>query len=182
MEKGIPLNPAYGPVPMQGFVTSSYHSAALGRSFALALIKDGRNRIGETLWPPPETRSLTLLSQKPYFLTPKGPAKMAETAARETKKNLSLRTSPAALLRAAFETGSVRGTVELNEVTFLTMVGVRVNRDTEAGQRIASVTGGPARSVRRRHWYRRYLRAVARARRVPGSGARWKPTSPSAVT
>jgi sarcosine oxidase subunit alpha len=40
---------AGGPVPMLGHVTSSYHSAALGRSFALALIKDGRNRIGETL-------------------------------------------------------------------------------------------------------------------------------------
>ncbi|MCI9888608.1 (2Fe-2S)-binding protein [Micrococcales bacterium 31B] len=37
------------PVPMQGFVTSSYHSAALGRSFGLALIKNGRNRIGEPL-------------------------------------------------------------------------------------------------------------------------------------
>lgn len=49
VEKGIPVTPAYGPVPMQGFVTSSYHSAALGRSFALALIKNGRNRIGETL-------------------------------------------------------------------------------------------------------------------------------------
>jgi sarcosine oxidase subunit alpha len=34
---------------MEGFVTSSYHSAALGRSFALALIQNGRNRIGETL-------------------------------------------------------------------------------------------------------------------------------------
>lgn len=49
VEKGIPTSPAYGPVPMQGFVTSSYHSAALGRSFGLALIKNGRNRIGETL-------------------------------------------------------------------------------------------------------------------------------------
>ncbi|WP_275450821.1 glycine cleavage T C-terminal barrel domain-containing protein, partial [Arthrobacter sp. H41] len=49
VEKGIPTTPAYGPVPMEGFVTSSYHSAALGRSFALALIKNGRNRIGETL-------------------------------------------------------------------------------------------------------------------------------------
>ena len=49
VEQGITVNPAYGPVPMQGFVTSSYHSAALGRSFALALIKNGRNRIGETL-------------------------------------------------------------------------------------------------------------------------------------
>ncbi|QYF88846.1 sarcosine oxidase subunit alpha family protein [Arthrobacter sp. PAMC25284] len=49
VENGITVNPAYGPVPMEGFVTSSYHSAALGRSFALALIKNGRNRIGETL-------------------------------------------------------------------------------------------------------------------------------------
>ncbi|MDQ0755078.1 sarcosine oxidase subunit alpha [Arthrobacter sp. B3I4] len=49
VEQGIAVNPSEGPVPMQGFVTSSYHSAALGRSFALALIKNGRNRIGETL-------------------------------------------------------------------------------------------------------------------------------------
>lgn len=49
VEQGITVNPAYGPVPMQGFVTSSYHSAALGRSFGLALIKNGRNRIGENL-------------------------------------------------------------------------------------------------------------------------------------
>ncbi|MDO5866481.1 MULTISPECIES: 2Fe-2S iron-sulfur cluster-binding protein [Paenarthrobacter] len=49
VEKGIAVNPAYGPVPMEGFVTSSYHSAALGRSFGLALIQNGRNRIGETL-------------------------------------------------------------------------------------------------------------------------------------
>ncbi|NVM93796.1 sarcosine oxidase subunit alpha family protein [Arthrobacter wenxiniae] len=49
VEAGVAINPAYGPVPMQGFVTSSYHSAALGRSFGLALIKNGRNRIGERL-------------------------------------------------------------------------------------------------------------------------------------
>ena len=49
VEKGIAVNPANGPVPMEGFVTSSYHSAALGRSFGLALIQNGRNRIGETL-------------------------------------------------------------------------------------------------------------------------------------
>jgi len=67
---------------------------------------------------------------------------MANTAAPATKKNLSLRTSPAALLRAAFDTGSVRGTVELSEITFLTMVGVRVDRTSEAGARIGSITGG----------------------------------------
>jgi sarcosine oxidase subunit alpha len=49
VEQGISTDAASGPVPMQGFVTSSYSSAALDRTFALALIKNGRNRIGETL-------------------------------------------------------------------------------------------------------------------------------------
>ena len=35
------------PVPMAGFVTSSYDSAALGRPFALALLEDGRARQGD---------------------------------------------------------------------------------------------------------------------------------------
>ncbi|MEV0242689.1 2Fe-2S iron-sulfur cluster-binding protein [Streptomyces sp. NPDC050674] len=40
------------PVPMLGHVTSSYHSQALGRPFALALVTGGRARIGETLLAP----------------------------------------------------------------------------------------------------------------------------------
>jgi len=40
------------PVPMLGHVTSSYHSAALERTFALALVKGGRDRIGETVHVP----------------------------------------------------------------------------------------------------------------------------------
>ncbi|MEU3851084.1 sarcosine oxidase subunit alpha family protein [Streptomyces sp. NPDC029554] len=40
------------PVPMLGHVTSSYHSPALGRPFALALVAGGRSRIGETLLAP----------------------------------------------------------------------------------------------------------------------------------
>ncbi|GII23892.1 2Fe-2S iron-sulfur cluster-binding protein [Planosporangium mesophilum] len=40
------------PVPMLGHVTSSYHSAALGRPFALALIKGGRDRIGQRVYAP----------------------------------------------------------------------------------------------------------------------------------
>ncbi|MFH5228278.1 glycine cleavage T C-terminal barrel domain-containing protein [Antrihabitans spumae] len=40
------------PVPMVGYVTSSYRSAELGRSFALALVQAGRSRIGETLHVP----------------------------------------------------------------------------------------------------------------------------------
>jgi sarcosine oxidase subunit alpha len=37
------------PVPMLGHVTSSYRSAALDSTFALALVRAGRDRIGETL-------------------------------------------------------------------------------------------------------------------------------------
>ncbi|MGY4738879.1 sarcosine oxidase subunit alpha family protein [Streptomyces sp. ATMOS53] len=48
----VPLTPEAGPVPMLGHVTSSYHSPALGRPFALALVADGRARIGETLLAP----------------------------------------------------------------------------------------------------------------------------------
>ncbi|MER7202009.1 ferredoxin [Streptomyces sp. CB01635] len=47
-----PLTPGAGPVPMLGHVTSSYHSAALGRPFALALVAGGRARIGSTLLAP----------------------------------------------------------------------------------------------------------------------------------
>ncbi|GAA4195395.1 hypothetical protein GCM10022252_41120 [Streptosporangium oxazolinicum] len=40
------------PVPMLGHVTSSYRSAALGRTFALALVSGGRERVGERLYVP----------------------------------------------------------------------------------------------------------------------------------
>jgi sarcosine oxidase subunit alpha len=40
------------PVPMLGHVTSSYHSAELGRPFALALVKNGRARIGDLVHVP----------------------------------------------------------------------------------------------------------------------------------
>ncbi|WP_237047777.1 2Fe-2S iron-sulfur cluster-binding protein [Lentzea guizhouensis] len=42
------------PVRMLGHVTSSYPSAALGRTFALALVRAGRDRIGDTLYVPVE--------------------------------------------------------------------------------------------------------------------------------
>ncbi|WP_328847650.1 sarcosine oxidase subunit alpha family protein [Streptomyces sp. NBC_00258] len=48
----VPVTPETRPVPMLGHVTSSYHSPALGRPFALALVADGRARIGETLLAP----------------------------------------------------------------------------------------------------------------------------------
>ncbi|MFI9080063.1 sarcosine oxidase subunit alpha family protein [Streptomyces sioyaensis] len=46
----VPVTPEAGPVPMLGHVTSSYHSEALGRPFALALVAAGRDRVGDTLF------------------------------------------------------------------------------------------------------------------------------------
>ncbi len=48
----VPITPEAGPVPMLGHVTSSYHSPALGRPFALALVTDGQARKGQTLLAP----------------------------------------------------------------------------------------------------------------------------------
>lgn len=75
VEKGIPLDPAEGPVPMQGFVTSSYHSAALGRSFALALIQNGRNRIGETLVAAAGNRFVDVVVAETVLFDPEGTRK-----------------------------------------------------------------------------------------------------------
>ena len=40
------------PVPMTGHVSSSYYSACCGHSIALALVKGGHHRMGETVYAP----------------------------------------------------------------------------------------------------------------------------------
>jgi sarcosine oxidase subunit alpha len=40
------------PMPLIGHVTSSYHSATLGRTRALAMVSGGRARMGQSLWSP----------------------------------------------------------------------------------------------------------------------------------
>ncbi|WP_406301337.1 sarcosine oxidase subunit delta family protein [Streptomyces sp. NBC_00885] len=60
------------PVPMLGHVTSSYHSAALGRTFALALIKGGRDRIGERLYAPVGDRLVPVTVASPVLYDSEG--------------------------------------------------------------------------------------------------------------
>ncbi|NUP43131.1 MAG: ferredoxin, partial [Streptomyces sp.] len=60
------------PVPMLGHVTSSYRSAALGRTFALALIKGGRDRIGERLYAPMGDRLVPVTVTGPVLYDPEG--------------------------------------------------------------------------------------------------------------
>lgn len=68
----VPVTPADGPVPMLGHVTSSYHSQALGRPFALALVADGRNRIGDTLLAPVGDGLVPVLVADPVLYDPEG--------------------------------------------------------------------------------------------------------------
>jgi sarcosine oxidase subunit alpha len=60
------------PIPVVGHVTSSYHSAILGRSIALALISGGRARMGQTLYVPTAHRESTVIVAHPVFYDPKG--------------------------------------------------------------------------------------------------------------
>ncbi|HUD27018.1 MAG TPA: sarcosine oxidase subunit alpha family protein [Burkholderiaceae bacterium] len=61
------------PVPMEGHVTSSYASATLGRSIALALVKSGRSRLGQTVFVTVGDGSLAPARiTEPVFYDPQG--------------------------------------------------------------------------------------------------------------
>jgi sarcosine oxidase subunit alpha len=60
------------PVPMLGHVTSSYRSAELGRSFALALVKGGRTRIGQTAHVPVAGELVPVQITEPVLVDPEG--------------------------------------------------------------------------------------------------------------
>ncbi|MGW5450059.1 sarcosine oxidase subunit alpha family protein [Streptomyces asiaticus] len=68
----VPVTPEAGPVPMLGHVTSSYHSQALGRPFALALVTAGRDRVGDTLLAPVGDDLVPVQVTEPVLYDPEG--------------------------------------------------------------------------------------------------------------
>ncbi|MDI9350178.1 MAG: sarcosine oxidase subunit alpha family protein [Candidatus Symbiobacter sp.] len=58
--------------PAAGFVTSSYHSALLERSFCLAVVKDGRRKIGETVYIAQKSGCQAVDIVAPVFYDPEG--------------------------------------------------------------------------------------------------------------
>ncbi|MEH6442262.1 MAG: sarcosine oxidase subunit alpha [Oceanospirillaceae bacterium] len=61
------------PMTMLGHVTSSYYSACLGHSIAMAYIRNGHNRMGETVfYPQADGTSIEAQICSPIFLDPKG--------------------------------------------------------------------------------------------------------------
>jgi sarcosine oxidase subunit alpha len=75
LEEGahVLATPGYSvPAPMLGHVTSSYRSPTLDRSIALAMIRGGRARIGETLYVPMPGRAIAVTVTAPVFHDPEG--------------------------------------------------------------------------------------------------------------
>ncbi len=60
------------PMDMLGHVTSSYWSEPLGRSIAMAMVRDGFNRMDETLHVPMPNMAHKVKVVKPVFYDPKG--------------------------------------------------------------------------------------------------------------
>ncbi|HJS74373.1 MAG TPA: aminomethyltransferase family protein, partial [Vicinamibacteria bacterium] len=63
---------ALPPMVIQGHVSTSHWSEALGRSFGLAMVKGGRARHGERLIAPLEDRAVTVMLVDPVLYDPNG--------------------------------------------------------------------------------------------------------------
>ena len=60
------------PTPYLGHVTSSYPSAALGRTFALGLVAGGRSRVGQLVYAPLAAGVVPVRVVSPVHYDPKG--------------------------------------------------------------------------------------------------------------
>jgi sarcosine oxidase subunit alpha len=60
------------PMAMIGHVTSSYRSPNLGRTFALGMVRRGRERLGQKLYVPMEDRTLAVTVTDPVFIDKDG--------------------------------------------------------------------------------------------------------------
>lgn len=69
---GTALTPEAGPVPMIGHVTSSYISPSMDRPFGLALVENGRNRMGEIAQSPVGGELVDVEITSPVFYDPEG--------------------------------------------------------------------------------------------------------------
>jgi len=60
------------PMPMAGFVTSSYRSPSIGRTIALAMLADGHAMRGRTVFAPLPGHTVTAAVTEPVFYDPEG--------------------------------------------------------------------------------------------------------------
>jgi heterotetrameric sarcosine oxidase gamma subunit len=137
------------PVPMAGFVTSSYDSAALGRPFALALLERGRDRTGETVFAPLEDRVVAAEVVEPVFVDPEGSRRdgdgrdqVAPPAAAAPRGAAPPARAPLAALADAFAAASCEA-VGIVEQPFPAQVGVRLHPGPGGPSAVEAALGFP---------------------------------------
>ncbi|MDO5053399.1 MAG: FAD-dependent oxidoreductase, partial [Pseudoclavibacter sp.] len=148
VEAGVDPATAAPPVPMLGHVTSSYRSEALGRTFALALVLDGRARIGGRLRASFQGTSAEVEVVDPVVYDPDGARRDGDEAPepQPTRRReippepTGLRRSPAAQAAERMAAGSV-ARVRLRELPFHTMIGLRVQPGSAAAERCGRALG-----------------------------------------
>ena len=150
---------AQPPVPMLGHVTSSYRSPALGRTFALAMVAGGRDRIGGHVVAPTARRpDRGRGHRRRCSTTRRERAVTADDLARDP-----LAAHAGDLASMASRTG---GRVRLEHEPFLAQVSLRLDASLAARAPDAAAARAEHRLGRRRS-----SRAVARPRRVAGARA-----------
>jgi sarcosine oxidase, subunit alpha len=68
------------PIQIAGHVTSSYRSAALGRTFSLAMVEAGRSRIGERVYAPLPDRTIAATIHDSVLFDPENVRRDGEPA------------------------------------------------------------------------------------------------------
>ena len=128
------------PVPMIGHVTSSYRSAALGRTFALALVRGGRERHGEIVRAPLDRRD----DDRGNDRRP-GRVRSRRTCAATASRRRRVTAHEAAAARRSPLAG-VALPAGLRELPFLAQLDLRARpvRPAPPGPAIESVVGAAA--------------------------------------
>ena len=138
------------PMPMVGHVTSSYRSAALGQTFALAMVKAGRSRVGERVFAPLPERTIAATIHDSVLFDPENRRRDGEP-----KRD------------PAFAAGGHRADRRFarGAVPHAARPAARSRRRRGAGGRQIGHRAAAARTEHRA-WRRRGCRPVARPRRV----------------
>ena len=138
------------PVPMLGHVTSAYRSAALERTFALALLKGGQGRVGERIHAVVDGIPQPVTVAAPVLVDPDGTRRDGDPLAPPHRRGPSgdvptagPPVSPLQSFTDELSRVSGRG-VALTEIPHRTMLDLHCPLDSAATQAVAGVLNCPA--------------------------------------
>ena len=125
------------PVPMVGHVTSSYRSAVLGRTFALALVRGGRDRIGQVVHAPGADRATRALIADPVLFDPGNARRDGDGSPARPAVAWTTTEVPAPVPRTSIDRAGLSLATGVREIAPLVQVDLRVDpRDGAALERL----------------------------------------------